>query len=852
MNLAEVKKSLDKLFAAQPKQGAVRNIVFWYDEDGAFADEVDGLELANAKTIKLYDNNAFAVKLHIEREDTGSNLLVYSSMERPADRDNWLTDIIKYSQTFSTDEASLILLNYKMDISLRPVAKAYKAFFRNNERVRRFDNYGLTDWTEIKLDIAVLSALCKLNVPNFDACIRVILNGVVSEDLSVVESIKKFGSLDRLWTLIEKNYGYAFADRSFEKLAVLLLVTHFAHSFDRALPKAWVEYNAHNTNCFVFVDNFMKDASAGDGYHEISAFVADKLDLPARLNEWTVSDIVECDTFPQFDESIISRICRNILATAEEYNEYKMTINNRRNRRWFEQYETEYDTLFYACELFALFQKYTDFSAADTKTLWKRYRDEYYRFDSYYRKFVLSYDALEQPDDFRKLADMVENAYTNGFLSELAVKWCELLDNGKDANGTIAWSVPDCTEQARFYDRIVYPFVKRDERIVVVISDAFRYESAVEFATILNREHKGETNLNEMLGVIPSYTDLGMAVLLPHKSIKISDKGEMIVNGISSKGTANRNKILKNIKAESVAITFDSLMQMSKAQMTETFGGMKLIYIYHNVIDARGDNASTEREVFNATEKAFKDLSALVRKLRNDISAINILLTADHGYIYRRTPLHESDKTPKDTDGSIASKRRFILTKRPVELQGTQRFSMGYLGQEEITAVVPRGANCFYLQGSGANYVHGGSSLQEVMIPVIHFKSGKNSTKPTAAKQVSLSLTSLSRKVTSVITHLDFFQNEPVGDKRLPLRVKAFFTDAEGNRISNENIIIAESQSKEPAGRTFREKFTLRNMQFDKKQTYYLVMQDDDEMVETEIERFPFSIDLIFGSGIQF
>jgi len=91
-----------------------------------------------------------------------------------------------------------------------------------------------------------------------------------------------------------------------------------------------------------------------------------------------------------------------------------------------------------------------------------------------------------------------------------------------------------------------------------------------------------------------------------------------------------------------------------------------------------------------------------------------------------------------------------------------------------------------------------------------------------------------------------------VGDKLMPVRVKAFFEDADGNRISNENIIIADSTSREPAGRAYREKFTLRNTQYDKKQTYYLVLQDDEDMVEHDLMRVPYTIDLVFGGGIQF
>jgi hypothetical protein len=290
MNLTEVTKSLNKLFAATPKQGAVRNIVFWYDDDGVFADRVDTLGLDNAKTVKLYDNNQLTVKLYIEREDTQSNLLVYSPMQRPSDRDNWLADTLRYSQTFATDEASLILINYKMDVSLRSVAREYKAFFNHNERVRRFDSYGFTDWTEDKFDAAVLSTLCKLNVPNIDACIRVILNDAINGKGGTIESITKFGSINRLWAIIKRNYSYAFDEEKFERLAILLLVTHFAHSFTPVLPKAWEEYNTHNTSCFVLVDGFMKDASDEANYKELCDFVAEKIDLAAHVAKWDVAD----------------------------------------------------------------------------------------------------------------------------------------------------------------------------------------------------------------------------------------------------------------------------------------------------------------------------------------------------------------------------------------------------------------------------------------------------------------------------------------------------------------------------------------------------------------------------------
>ena len=848
MNLTEVKKSLDKMFAHELRQGSVRNIVFWYDGDGVFADAIDGLELDNVKIIKLDDHNAFATKLYIEKTDTQSNLLVYSPMPLPQSRDNWLADTVHYSQTFSADEASLILVNYKMDALLRPVAEEYKAFFRNKEREHRFNNYKIESFDETGFDVSVLSALCRQSVPSLDLSVCEILKTVINGDASLLESIIKFGSETRLWGLIRRTYGYPFDDHSFEKLAVVLLITHFGHSFDKPLPAAWKEYNTRNTNGYVLVDALMyRDV---ESYKVLAGFVAERLNLNAALSKWTVQDVLECDTFPQFDESILTRIRGNIMLNAGEYAEYKKEINARRNRRWFSEYEDDYFTLLYACEILGLFEKHSDFSAASSKALWKKYRDELYKFDFFYRKFLCAYDKLDFSEDYRELAEKIENAYTNGYLTELSVKWSALLDDGADENKLIPWTIADVQEQARFYDRQILPFIRKDERVVVIISDALRYESAIELTEILNREQKGECTLSSMLGVIPSYTDLGMAVLLPHKSITIAENGTFFVDGISTKGTDNRNKVLNAFKAESIAITYEGLIRLNKQQMQETFSGKKLIYIYHNAIDAEGDKASTEHKVFSATVDAFKELSGLVRKLVNDISAINFFITADHGYIYRRTPLQESDKTPKVTDSDFPLKRRYVLTSGQPRVESTQTFSLRYLGLPELSAIVPYGANCFKIQGSGSNYVHGGSSLQEVMVPLIQFKSGRNLTKLTSAKKVQIALTSLTRKITSQIIYLDFQQSEPVGDKVLPLHVRVSLVDENGERISNENIIIADSESANPAERVFKEKFTLRNMKYNKLLKYSLVMVDDDEIIENELERIPFTIDLVFGGGI--
>ena len=208
----------------------------------------------------------------------------------------------------------------------------------------------------------------------------------------------------------------------------------------------------------------------------------------------------------------------------------------------------------------------------------------------------------------------------------------------------------------------------------------------------------------------------------------------------------------------------------------------------------------------------------------------------------------EVDKIGKHGIKAVESGRRYALSDTEQELEEVLPISMNYLLGDEtrLIAILPKGVIRYKVQGAGANYAHGGVSLQEIIVPVIKFKYVRKSEyRPT---KVQVKLTNISRKITNRITYLEFFQTETVGDKKVPMRLKLYFVDENGERISNENIIIAESRSDNPKDRTYREKFTLKDISYDKTKKYYLVMEDEEEPVEKIYERIPFSIDLIISN----
>ncbi len=139
MDLKQIKTLLEDTFNKELSEGKKRHIVFWYDDNGEFKEDIDALDLENAKILKLTKNNYFFVKYQLEKADTESNYLIYIPFGKPNPRENYLLDILKYSMEFSTDKATVIMRDLNIsDDSLKSTFRKYIKFFNNKDRYRDF------------------------------------------------------------------------------------------------------------------------------------------------------------------------------------------------------------------------------------------------------------------------------------------------------------------------------------------------------------------------------------------------------------------------------------------------------------------------------------------------------------------------------------------------------------------------------------------------------------------------------------------------------------------------------------------------------------------------------------------
>ena len=451
----------------------------------------------------------------------------------------------------------------------------------------------------------------------------------------------------------------------------------------------------------------------------------------------------------------------------------------------------------------------------------------------------MRYDKVNFDEGEREgLRTLVENIYTNEYLAKVMPKWNEGLQEP-----TAFHELP---LQREFYERYVR---NAKERTVVIISDAMRYEVGEELFQRMQDDPKCSAKLEAQLSVLPSYTRLGMAALLPHQTLTMTDDYRVLADDVLCNDLAGREKVLQQHQENGNCVRFDEIKGLKKNELRDIFTGKQLIYIYHNQIDARGDKATTEDEVFVACEAAICEIMELIRKISTNANTYRFLVPSDHGFIYKRDKLSESEKIGAISDKKAFINRRFIVAHEAVTEEGVKSLSMGKILDNDDTKVVsfPVSDNVFKVAGGGQNFVHGGSSPQEMLVPVLDIKMERGHMETRSAQ---ISLVSIVQKITNLITTLDFIQTDAVSDTVKKTTYKMYFISEDNEKISNENTYIADSRDTDAQKRIFRMRFTFKNKQYDKNQQYYLVVYD--EATGTESFRHPVIMDLAFADDYGF
>ena len=855
-----IKLRLKERFDAPLPEFYKRRIVFWHDEDGEFADAIDELDLSGVSVVKLTGTNNFAVKKLLSSDDLTGDYLIYDPLSYEKDQhDDWLLDIRLYSEEFRADLVSMQMEELLVEPSsaMRKAMKLYAKFFNKIDRKEKLRRIGRTYQTPLQLHIDIMAVLCGINGGSAqDVIVAVLSAGLEKESNDALINIDKFGNIEAFWQLVQKYTGYVNAeDRPLGELAAHILITALSQTVPASALRGLERFISDpcKAYCYQLVHEWQRGDSS-DGLIEICRYVEHELRLPDRFDKTDINILLKSDVFPAINESILKRFFTEISENVIKVEEIIGAVENRRTAAWYALTEDYLESLYYIAKMQEFYLEHIDgFHIVEPAKVWKLYTTDAYEMDGHYRHFHFSFgNTLKSPnalleDALKKCSDVVEGLYREWFLKQLTLTWTKAIAGDLDSLGYVS----EINEQRRFYNRYVSPNMSKSNRVFVVISDALRYEVAAELSEVLNHNTKGKATLESMQAVFPSITKFGMAALLPGKEVSANDKIEVFVDGNPTASTAQRGAILNVANPDSVAVTYHDLLQMKPSEQSALVVGKQVVYIYHNTIDALGDKPATEMKVFEACQTAINELSGIVKLILNRLGT-NIFITADHGFLYTYKALDESQKISRQTfDGEVYELgRRYALTAAdtaadyllPVKTERT-------IGGTSMKGYAPQDTVRIKVQGGGENYVHGGISLQEMVVPVIVYKGMRTDYKKYVEVQnPGLSLISESHKVSNLMFSLDFLQKQPVGDKVQPCNYTLHFTNDEGVPVSDFQTVIADRTSANASDRVFRVRFTLKQMQYNKTKLYRLVIANDTDAPE-EVE---FRIDIAFADDFGF
>lgn len=772
--------------AVSSRTGLKSRIVVWMDHVNEFRDIIDSLELGDIRLLKWNGYNGFQIKYTVEFEDVDSRFLIYMPGNLPSEEDNILADIIHYSRpTFSADKSSCLAIEIGISESNLGIVKRYTKFFNNIERRKKFRNMianRIDDKASI-IETMVAISLGSKTSEILDILSTIIVRfsvspGADAED-EIMSMLDKYGLADEFWNICKNEFGYE--GESIRDLIRSLFITTAIFSTNLSTSTTFTKYIL-SKECQIsnIIERLMRDSSLSNEIDVILEWVTERNNLYSHFMTCPTSDIVDITVFPCVDRIIIDRSVEQMCSTFSPLDDSTFNvIKKRHNTCRNTSMKLEYGMLISASVLMELCMDFENYNLNDiTPTdLVKEYTKSWCAIDTDYRHFIQLSDQVES-DNNSQLIKLVDDTYTNTFLGPLNKALCSKVSRYIDL------PVPSQTD---FCSR----YVKNDRNMVVIISDAFRYECAKELKDRLGKTSRvRDFNLEYMISTVPSITSFGMAALLPNNGLEISRDGnyDVLINGERTE-SGNREIILKGTYPDSIVLKYSQIIEHGKVTR-ELCRGKRLIYVYHDAIDAIGDDFKTESKVFEACDTAIKEIEKIIRIVTN-WNYTKFVVTADHGFLYRRGRVEDYDKI--STVDGFQFNRRYALNNRSFGLDRTVEFSLDYLSGDnsDLFVSIPDSLGLFKLQGGGLNYVHGGISPQEIVVPVLTV----NTVKGAISEQYVGLKSSGKLSVKQINPTFRLLQEYAVSSTYREAEYELWLENADHQRLTTSQIINAKSSN---------------------------------------------------------
>lgn len=786
------------------------HILFYFDELGDFREEVLNWSEPGINCI-ISEGKHIGLKYRLEKEFLNENVFLYFPHKEPTlleKEDFPLLDLLLANKQLYLDPVRSFIEEYGLFETYAPaIQRYYKQELRFKNR-QEFLASVLTNssfsFSRLKRGLACFHlGLPRIMDPNF--CVARLMILALDQE-AFVEILDKLQSLDLIDDLIHWIEDI-FEIR--EKELSISLMNNLANVF---------KYN--------LITRTLDTVSDQDQYVKLRLDAIQVNRLWGFYLDWSNDSILKLkldDVFSDLatqvsEDKLIewygldapygywsTNLKDKVLVQCIEEMRYQPVKIKERIKSWYDQIENEpaaykalINFIWCAASMHELLKGEPSFRFNSPEEYIRQYTNDLYRVDMYARQANYFYaESLKYPFpayfDIEASLQQLNESYESLFVSKINYEWMQCLkEKGFDFN---AIQVP---KQYNFYKDQVE---EANQKIAVIISDAFRYEIAEELVSMLSSDSKNIGKVTPMLASVPSNTALGMSNLLPNKGIDLVGKG-FVIDGISTEGIDNRDQILKKKNPSSKAISFKDLISLSQQQGRDIFKQYEIVYIYHNRIDAIGDSSKSEMGVFQAVNDALGDIRIILQKILN-WNVSKTIITADHGFLMS---VRKVGDTMKEDMPEVSGE--FLMHNRCVVAEQIKDPGSGYLFDISKSSVlksplkitVPRSVNRYRKQGSGDQYVHCGASLQELIVPVVVYSRRKID----ESVPVNIRLIKFDQRITSGYLKVDILQIEPLGTNIKERTVNIGLYANDGEPLSQIEKVVFNATSSIPTERTFK------------------------------------------------
>ena len=790
-------------------------ILFFFDESKEFIEEVNSLSIPNIH-VEFYTESAFTIKCKLLNELRDTKVLLYLPMAHPNTQDEYhqfpLLGLLLANKELKLDNVGEFMEKFGLQRHQKALTTQYmKELKYSGVQMVCEPILNAYEFNETAIQKGLISSFLRFkSIESWSLIISKLLTLLVAKDDSELDKVlAKIADLkmqDIIIQQVSENTSYVMKSLSREELMQAARcifynkITQTIATVSNLDPYTSfkikdqtqivrlnqllneIEMNTHLSSSFNEVMQLVSNDIKGDKLIDVYGLDANFAEFSSSMI-WAVINILQTQ-IADAPEAVIKKLDNiSIQQTLDE------GILN------FLKYLT------HMAKLHQMVNGISSYILNKPEDYLNAYSEELYFIDSLYRKAIKAYKLIDHselpstiPLDDLHLA--LNNKYEE-HTDKLNREWLKCLNQFDFDYAKIP-----VAKQFDFFKNEIEPL---NQKVVVFISDALRYEVAYELLSELHGDVKNTAKIKYMMASIPSKTNIGMAQLLPSGDL-VYNNGEITNSSISTEGLPNRNIILQKVKSDSLAVQFSEIISNSQEKNREIFKNA-VVYIYHDIIDSTGDKRASERRTFDVVPEAIDEIKRLVKSLHATFNVSKVIITADHGFLYNDREIEDKDlETISDPNPMTSHNRYFITSSKSQQSLGYSiPLSKTTAFNDNVFVTIPHSVNRYRKQGVGHQFVHGGGSLQEVVVPVIE-SSRKREEVVTKVRPSLINKGEL--KVVSNVLRLNLLQETKVSRMEKQLSIS---TGLYNNNIlvSNEIISTLNSTSDTPSERAVRIELTL-------------------------------------------